>query len=48
MELAPKCHFVLGLPSGSLEIPKIGIPETLEAHKFVFRPLIEMNSEKKL
>jgi len=27
-----KCHFVLGLPSGSLEIPTIGIPTTLGAH----------------
>ncbi len=32
---APKCHFVMGLPSGSLEIPKVETPTTLGAHKFV-------------
>jgi hypothetical protein len=40
----PKCHFVLGFPSGGPEISKIGIPTTLEAHNFVCRPLIEVRS----
>ncbi len=30
--LAPKCHFVLGLPSGSPEIPIARTPATLGAH----------------
>jgi hypothetical protein len=30
--LAPKCHFVLGTPNESPEIPTIGIPTTLGAH----------------
>jgi hypothetical protein len=46
--LAPKCHFVLGLPSGSFEIPKIGTFATLEAHNFVCKPLIEVRSKAKL
>jgi hypothetical protein len=41
----PKCHFVLGLPSGSLEIPKIGIPVTLETHNFVYQPKGEVWSK---
>jgi hypothetical protein len=45
---APKCHLVLGLPSGSLEIPKIKTPLTLEAHNFVCKPLIEVRFEAKL
>ncbi len=44
----PKCHFVPRLPSGSLKIPKVGIPTTLGAHNFVCRPPIEMNFEAKL
>jgi hypothetical protein len=34
----PKCHFVLGFPSGNFEIPKIGTPATLETHNFVCKP----------
>jgi hypothetical protein len=30
--LAPKCHFVPGLPT------QIGTPKTLEAHNFLCRP----------
>ncbi len=30
----PKCHFVLRLPSGSPEIPKVGTPATLGVHSF--------------
>ncbi len=45
---APKCHFVPRLPSGSLEIPKIGTPMTLGAHNFVCKPLIEVRSKAKL
>jgi hypothetical protein len=44
----PKCHFVLGLPSGSLEIPEIGTPTTMEVHNFVCITLIEVSSEAKL
>jgi hypothetical protein len=46
---APKCHFVLGLPSWNLEIPEIleiGTPAALEAHNFFFRPLIEIRLKK--
>jgi hypothetical protein len=39
-----KCHFVLGLPSWSLEIPEIKILATLEAHNFVCKPPIEVMS----
>jgi hypothetical protein len=46
MGLAPKCHFVLGLPTGSPEIPKVRTPATLEAHNFVVRPSIEMRFEE--
>jgi hypothetical protein len=42
------CHFVLGLLSGSLEIPKIRIPATLKAHNVSYRPLIEVRYEAKL
>ncbi len=45
---APKWHFVLGLPNGNLEIPKVGTPVILGAHNFVCRPLIEMRSKEKL
>jgi hypothetical protein len=48
MGLASKCHFVLGLPSGSLEIHKVGTLATLGAHNFVCRPPIEMRSKAKL
>ncbi len=44
--LAHKCHFVLGLPSGSPEIPKVGILVTLRAHNFAWKPLIEMRSKQ--
>jgi len=44
----PKCHFVLGLPSWSPEIPENGTFVTLEAHNFVYRPLIEAMSKEKL
>ncbi len=44
----PKCHFVLGLPSGNPEIPIVGTLAILGAHNFVCRPLIEMMSEEKL
>jgi hypothetical protein len=30
----PKCHFVLRLPNGSPEIPKVGTFATLGAHNF--------------
>jgi len=43
-----KCHFVPGLPSGSLEIPTIGSPTNLEAHNFACRPSIGMRSKTKL
>jgi hypothetical protein len=43
---APKCHFVLGLPSWSSEISEIGTLATLEAHNFFFKPLIEMSSKE--
>jgi hypothetical protein len=46
--LAPKCHFVPRLPSGSLEIPKIGTPTTLGGHNFVCKTPIEMRSKSKL
>jgi hypothetical protein len=44
----PKCHFVPGLPSGNLEIPKIRTLKTLEAHNFACKPPIEMRSKAKL
>ncbi len=46
--LAPKHHFVLGLPTKSPEIPKIGTLATLGAHNFVCRPPIEMRFQAKL
>jgi hypothetical protein len=33
----PKCHFVLGLPNGSPEIPKIETLVILGAHNFVWK-----------
>jgi len=45
---APKCHFVLGFPSGSPKIFKIRTSITLEAHNFVCRHLIEVRSKAKL
>jgi len=44
----PKCHFVRGLPSGSLEILTIGTSATLGAHNFTCRPPIDMKFEAKL
>jgi hypothetical protein len=44
--LAPKWHFVSGLPScpsWSPEIPKVATPAILGAHNFVCRPLIKMS-----
>jgi hypothetical protein len=43
-----QCHFVLGLPNGSPEIPKIRTLATLGAHNFACRPPIEMRYEAKL
>jgi hypothetical protein len=43
MELAFKCHFVMGFPSGSPEIPKVETLATLGAHNFVHIPLIEVD-----
>jgi hypothetical protein len=48
MGLAPKCHFVMGLPSWSPRIPKIETHVSLEAHNFVCKPSIEMRSKVKL
>jgi hypothetical protein len=48
MGLAPKCHFVPGLPSGSLEILEIGTPALLEAYNFVCRPPNEIRSKEKV
>ncbi len=45
---APKCLFVLRLPSESPEIPKIGILATLEAHNFLCKASIEVMSQAKL
>jgi hypothetical protein len=42
-----KWHFVLGLPSGSFEIPKLGTLATLGTYNFVCGPLIKMRSEAK-
>jgi len=43
-----KCHFVLGFPNASFEIPKVEILATLEVHNFVCKPLIEVRSKAKL
>jgi hypothetical protein len=43
-----KCHFIPGLPNGSLKIPKVGISMTLGAHNFECKPSIEMRSKEKL
>jgi hypothetical protein len=43
-----KSHFLLGLPNGSPEIPKIGIPMTLGDHNFVCSPPIKVRLETKL
>jgi len=45
---APKWHFVPGLLSGSLEIPKVGTSATLGAHNFIYKPSIEMRFKAKL
>jgi len=34
MGLAPKCHFVLGLPLGNTGIPIVGTLVTFGAHNF--------------
>ncbi len=43
-----KWHFVPGLPSGSLEIPKFRTSAILGAHNFLCKPPIEMRSKEKL
>jgi hypothetical protein len=43
-----KWHFVPGLPSGSPEIPTVGVPATLGPHNFSCRPPIVMKSKAKL
>jgi hypothetical protein len=48
MKPTTKWLFVMGLPSGSLEIAKVGTPATLGPHNFVCRPPIEMRSKTKL
>jgi hypothetical protein len=45
---APKCHFVLGFPSWSTEIPEIETLTTLGAYNFACKPLIEVRSKEKL
>jgi hypothetical protein len=45
---ASECHFVLRLPSWSLEILEIRTPTILEAHNFFYRLIIEMRFEAKL
>jgi len=47
-EATSKWLFVSRLPSGSLEIAKIGILATLGPHNFVCKPPIGMRSEIKL
>jgi hypothetical protein len=46
--LAPKCHFVPGLPSWNPEILEIETLTTLEAHNFFYIPSIEMKVKEKL
>jgi len=41
-------HFVSGLPNRIPEIPKVGIPVTLEPYNFACRLSIEMRSKAKL
>jgi hypothetical protein len=48
MGATSKWHFVPGLPSGSLEISKLGTSVTLGAHNFLCRPPIDIRSEEKL
>jgi hypothetical protein len=48
MGLAPKSHFVMGLPSESPKIFKVKIFSTLGAHNFVCKALIEMRFQAKL
>jgi hypothetical protein len=43
-----KWLFVPGLPKGSPETAKVGIPATLQGYNFVLRPLIGMRFEAKL
>ncbi len=45
---APKHHFVPGFPSWSLEIIEIKTIVALEAHNFMYIPLIEVRSKTKL
>ncbi len=40
--------FVPGLPKGSLEIARVGIPATLWGYNFVLRPPIGTKSKAKL
>jgi len=46
--LAPKCHFVLGLPTRNFEIPIDETPTTLGDHNFACKPSIETRFEAKL
>jgi hypothetical protein len=46
MGLAPKWHFVSGLPSGSPEILTIGTPATLRVHNFVSKSRIKMKPKQ--
>jgi len=47
MGLAPKCHFVPGLPSASPEIPTVKISATLGGHNFVCKLSLKMRFEAK-
>jgi hypothetical protein len=42
----PKCHFVSIVPFGNPEIPKIGIPATLEAHNFLCKFQLKWSLKK--
>jgi len=46
--LTLKCYFVLGLPSESLKIPKVGTITTLGAYNIVRRPMINVKFKEKL
>jgi len=47
MGLTSKWLFVLGLPSWSPKIAKVGTPATLGPHNFVNKPPMEMKSKTK-
>jgi hypothetical protein len=48
MGFTSKWLFVLGLPSGSPEIAKVGTPATLRRHNFACKTSMKMKSEAKL